>query len=217
MEAKHDMYKTFLKDSEVEESETWMAELQSSFSQAMKKQVEYIGLKAAKAMVEKQVFSQQEADKKDYEKTKRLIAQPSIKRDTEEAVSRVLLEDAFKLLEACEADKDVVPPLRKVQQALDTSLAGCNVAKDKYLEFLRREAASTEVGWILVMQKRYNQVVDRIESVIANKTKVEVDVKNLEVKTTNLRLEKIKMPWFSRELREYPRFRKTLKFKLCQV
>ena len=44
--------------------------------------------------------------------------------------------------------------------------------------------------------------MDRIESVIANQTKVEVGVKNLEAKTTNLHLEKIKMP------REYPRFRK---------
>ena len=50
--------------------------------------------------------------------------------------------------------------------------------------------------------------MDRIESVIANQTKVEVGVKNLEAKITNLRLEKTKMPWFSRELREYPRFRK---------
>ena len=64
------------------------------------------------------------------------------------------------------------------------------------------------MGWILVVQKRYNQVVDRIESVIASQTKVEVGVKNLEAKTPNLRLEKIKMPRFSGELREYPRFRK---------
>ena len=170
VEAKHDMYTTFLKDSEVEESETWIAELQSSFSEAMEKQVEYIGSKAAKAMVEKQVLSQQEAAKKDYIKRKKDF----IKRDTEEVVFRALLEDAFKLLEACEADKDVVPALRKVQQALEASLAGCKVANDKYLEFLSREEASTEVGWILVVQKRYNQVVDRIESVIANQTKVEV-------------------------------------------
>ena len=64
------------------------------------------------------------------------------------------------------------------------------------------------MGWILVVRKRYNQVVDRIESVIASQTKVEVGVKNLEAKTPNLRLEKIKMPRFSGELREYPRFRK---------
>ena len=46
-------------------NEAWIAELQSSFSEAMEKQVEYIGSKAAKAMVEKQVLSQQEAAKKD--------------------------------------------------------------------------------------------------------------------------------------------------------
>ena len=119
----------------------------------MEKQVENIGSKAAKAMVEKQVLGQQEAAKKDYEKTHKLINQAFIKQDTEEAVFRALLEDAFKLLEACEADKDVGPPLRKVQQALEASLAGCKVANEKYLEFLSREAASTEVGWILVVQK----------------------------------------------------------------
>ena len=117
-------------------------------------------------------------------------------------------------MEACEADKDVVPDLRKVQQALEASLAGCKVANDKYLEFLSREAALTEVGWILVVQKRYNQVVDRIESVIANQTKVEVGVKNLEAKTTNLCLEKIKMPRFSGELREYLRFRKDVEVQV---
>ena len=47
--------------------------------------------------------------------------------------------------------------------------------------------ASTEVRWILVVQKRYNQVVDRVESVIASQAKVEVGVQNLEAKTTNLR------------------------------
>ena len=149
VEAKHVMYTTFLKDSEVEESKAWIAELQSSFSEAMEKQVEYIGSKAAKAMIEKQVLSQQEAAKKDYEKTLKLIDQAFIKRDTEEAVFRGLLEDAFTLQEACEAERDVSPTLRKVQQVLEASLAGC----DKYLEFLSREVASTEVGWILVVQK----------------------------------------------------------------
>ena len=115
----------------------------------MEKQVEYIGSKAAKAMIEKQVLSQQEAAKKDYEKTLKLIDQAFIKQDTEEAVFRGLLEDAFTLQEACEAERDVSPTLRKVQQVLEASLAGC----DKYLEFLSREVASTEVGWILVMQK----------------------------------------------------------------
>ena len=50
VEAKHNMYTTFSKDSEVEESKAWIAELQSSFSEAMEKQVEYIGSKAAQSI-----------------------------------------------------------------------------------------------------------------------------------------------------------------------
>ena len=58
---------------------------------------EYIGLKAAMAIVEKQVVSQQEEAKRDYEKTQKLIDQAFIERDTEEAVFRAQSEDAFKL------------------------------------------------------------------------------------------------------------------------
>ena len=64
-------------------------------------------MKAAMAIVEKQVVSQQEEAKRDYEKTKKLIDQAFIERDTEEAVFRVQSEDAFKLLEVCEAYKNV--------------------------------------------------------------------------------------------------------------
>ena len=39
-------------------------------------------------------------------------------------------------------------------------------------------------------------------------------VQNLEAKTTNFRLEKMKMPRFSGELREYPRFRKDFKVQV---
>ena len=46
------------------------------------------------------------------------------------------------------------------------------------------------MGWISIGQKRYNQVVDRIESVIASQIKVEVCVQNLEAKTTNIHHEK---------------------------
>ena len=59
------------------------------------------------AIVEKQVVSQQEAAKRDYEKTQKLIDQAFIERDTEEVVFRAQSEDAFKLLEVCEAYKNV--------------------------------------------------------------------------------------------------------------
>ena len=58
------------------------------------------------------------------------------------------------------------------------------------------------------------ETIQSIESVIANQTKVEMGVQNLKVKTTNLCLEKMKMPRSSGELREYPRFRKDFKVQV---
>ena len=208
VEAKHDVYTTFLKDSEVEEGEEWIAELQESFAEAMERQIKYTEARTTMDTEAKQEFNRQEAAKRDFEKTRRSIDQAFIKRNTTEAVFRTLIDDANKLLEACKFDKSMVPALKKTQQALEASLVDCKVANDKYFEFLSREEATAEVGWILVVQKRYNGVADKIESVIASQTKPETRGQNVETKISNLRLEKIKMPKFDAEIREYPRFRK---------
>lgn len=204
VEAKHDVYTIFLEDSEVEESEEWIAQLQQLFSEAMERQIQYINAKTTMEMVTKQ----EELAKSDVQKTRRMIDQAFIKRNTTEAVFRALLDDATRLLDVCDVDKSVIPALGKIQRALEASLVDCKVANDKYFEFLSREEATAEVGWILVVQKRYSQVADEIESIIAKKIKPETCGKNLETKMSNLRLEKIKMPKFDGELREYPRFRK---------
>ena len=170
----------------------------------MERQIQYINAKTAMEMA----IKQQELAKSDFERNRKMIDQAFIKRNTTEAVFRALLDDAIRLLDVCDVDKSAVPALGKVQQALEASLADCKLANDKYFEFLSREEAVTEVGWILVVQKLYNQVADKIESVIAKKIKPETCGQDLEAKTSNLRLEKIKMPKFDGELREYPRFRK---------
>ena len=112
--------------------------------------------------------------------------QAFIKRSTTEGVFRALLDDAAKLLDAYGADKSVIPALRKNQQALEASLVKCKVANDKYFEVLMD-------GWILILQKRYNEIVDRIEPLIASQTKPETCEWKFEPKVSNLRLEKIKM------------------------
>ena len=119
--------------------------------------------------------------------------QAFIKQSTTEGVFRALLDDATKLLDAYGADKSVIPALRKNQQALEASLVRCKVANDKYFEVLSREEATIEVGWILILQKRYNEIVDRIEPLITSQTKPETCEWKFEPKVSNLRLEKIKM------------------------
>ena len=124
-----------------------------------------------------------------------------------------MVDEALHLLNASNGDKDSIPALRKVQQALEVSLADCKAANDKYFEFLDREEAMLEVGWILVVQKRYNQVVAEIESHVT-KVGSEIRSQSVEARQSNLRLEKIKMPKFDGELREYPRFKKDFEIQV---
>ena len=130
-----------------------------------------------------------------------------IKRNTTEAVFKTLVDEAVHLLDSHEAGGDAIPALCKVQQALETSLADCKAANDKYFEFLDRDEALIEVGWILFVQKQYNKVSDRIESHIAKVSPKTYD-QSTEAKLSNVRLEKIKMPRFDGDLRGYPRFKK---------
>ena len=91
------------------------------------------------------------------------------------------------------AGEDAIPALRKVQQALEVSLADCKEANDKYCEFLNRYEALMKVGWILFVQKQYNKVINIIESHIAKVSPKSHD-QNIEAKLSNLCLEKSKCP-----------------------
>ena len=207
VESKHDAYTIFLEDSEAEANEEWILELQWSFSEAMEQYIRYANTKAAKEKTAKQEVDRQEQAKLDLGKTRRMMDQAFIKRGTTEAVFKTLVDEAVHLLDSHEAGGDAVPALRKVQLALETSLADCKTANDKYFEFLDRDEALIEVGWILFVQKQYNKVSDRIESHIAKVSPKSYD-QCIEAKLSNLRLEKIKMPRFDGELRGYPRFKK---------
>jgi len=92
-----------------------------------------------------------------------MIDQAFVKRNTTEAVFKTLVDEAVHLLDSHDAGEDAIPALRKVQQALETSLSNCKAGNDKYLEFLSRHEALMEVGWILFVQKQYNKVIDRID------------------------------------------------------
>ena len=173
----------------------------------MEQYVHYSSTKAAREMAAKQEVNRKELAKLEFGKTRRLIDQAFVKRNTTEAVFRTLVDEAVHLLDSHDAGEDAIPALRKVQQALETSLADCKEANDKYFEFLNRDETLMEVGWILFVQKQYNKVTDRIELHITKVSRKSHD-QDTAAKLSNLRFEKIKMPRFDGDLREYPRLRK---------
>ena len=124
----------------------------------MEQYVHEVSTKAAREMAAKQEIDRQELAKLDFGKTSRLIDQAFVKWHTTEAVFRTLVDKAVHLLDSRDAGEDAILVLRKVQQALETSLANCKAANDKYFEFLNRDEVLLEVGWILFVQKQHNQV-----------------------------------------------------------
>ena len=103
VESKHDTYTMFLEDGEVEANEEWILELQRSFSEAMEQYVGYASTKAAREMAAKQEVDRQELAKLDFGKTRRLIDQAFVKRNTTEAVFKTLVDEAVHLLDSHEA------------------------------------------------------------------------------------------------------------------
>lgn len=205
-ESKHDVYIALIEAKDCEHEETWIEELQRSFGDAMEKEVGYVQSKTAadkKAMEEERL---QETTKKEMEKIERMIQQMTIKRRTSEIVFQQLVEDVKPALEMdC-----VTAVLTKAQEGLDAAIADCKEANDRYLELLDKDKAGTEFDWMINIQREYNAITSKIAVGIA---KNQDKLKKLESTSQgkdlcNLRLEKLKMPTFDGDIRQYPRFKK---------
>ena len=104
----------------------------------------------------------------------------------------------------------ITAALKKSQEGLDAAVADCKEANDKYLELLDKDKADAEFNWMKNIQKEYNAITSRIAVGIAKEQeklkKLESTSKGKE--SCNLRLEKLKMPTFDGDIRQYPRFKK---------
>ena len=105
-------------------------------------------------------------------------------------------------MESQSNSQDATPALRKTSKELDTALTNCNELHNKALELVDSKHAEYEIEWIRNVHTHYNEVSGRINSFIAKK----ID-HDSERKQKPLQLEKVKMPLFTGEIRDYPRFK----------
>ena len=119
-----------------------------------------------------------------------------------ETVLETLTKHAESLMELQSNGQDATPALRKTSKELDTTLTNCNELHNKALELVDSKHAEYEIEWIRNVHAHYNEVSGRIESFIAKK----ID-HDSERKQKPLQLEKVKMPLFTGEIRDYPRFK----------
>ena len=73
---------------------------------------------------------------------------------------------------------------------------------------LTKESAESEIRWIHDIQRKYNGIIEKLDVQIAKDEQLKESKQAIKEKTTNLSLEKIKLPKFDGEIREYPQFKR---------
>ena len=202
VEGNHDIYTIHLTEEEVEQSESWITELQELYSEAADLQVQYMNEQIQIEKKRSEERNRQEAIRMEQERFQSLMEQINKKKKSMETILETLTKHAQSLMESQSKGQDATPALRKTSKELDTTLTNCNELHNKALELVDSKHAEYEIEWIRNVHAHYNEVSGRIESFIAKK----ID-HDSERKQKPLQLEKVKMPLFTGEIRDYPRFK----------
>ena len=202
VEGKHDIYTIHLTEEEVEQSESWINELQELYNEAAAIQAQYMNEQIQIEKKQREEINRQEAIRIEQERFQSLIEQLNKKKKSMGTIFETLAKHAHCLMESQSNNQDAVPALRKTSKELDTTLVNCNELHDKALELVDSERAEQEIEWIRNVHAHYNEISGRIESFITQ----ERDHDSAR-KQNPLQLEKVKMPLFTGQIRDYPRFK----------
>ncbi|KAK3744163.1 hypothetical protein QZH41_006681 [Actinostola sp. cb2023] len=199
VKAKHDHYLTFLNDQECLNEEPWIDELQQLFTESMERESSYEQeIKARQSLIKQQANQKDEEDKRNV-KSKKLIEETQMKRKVKEQIFMQILDDLKTLLTKADEDSDVKGIAIKTTKELKSALDDCKESNDAYMTLLdQAEDVTNEIMWIKRMQKLYNMATDEIEEKIA---------KCQKRVSSNIRMEKIKLPTFDGNIRNYARFK----------
>ena len=202
VEGKHDLYTLYLAEEEVEQSETWINELQELYNEAAAIQIQYMNDQVQLEKKQREEISRQEVIRIEQEKFQRLLDQTNLRKKSLETIFETFTNYAQSLMESHDGGQDAPAALRKTERELEVVLANCNELHNRLLELLNAESAESEIKWIREIYARYNEISGRIESFTAKGKNVESAQKQ-----NPIQLEKVKMPSFTGEIRDYPRFK----------
>ncbi|KAL9955853.1 hypothetical protein ACROYT_G037242 [Oculina patagonica] len=203
VEGKHDIYMIHLTEDEIEQNEAWINELQELYEEAATAHAQYVNDLTLHEQKRVEEFHKQESMRHEQEKLRRLLEQFSIKKKSMRTIFDTLVEHAHDAMESQNKDVNTPEALRKTERDLDIALADCKAVHNTMLELLDYENVEKEIEWIRNMHARHQEISGRIEAFISAKR----DDNNAKDKGNPLLLEKIKMPSFHGNVRNYPQFK----------
>ena len=198
VEGKHDIYMIHLAEDEIEQNEAWINELQELYEEATTTHTQYVNDHTLHEQKRVEEFHEQESMRLEQEKLRRLLKQFSIKKKSMKTIFVTSVKHAYNAM----ASQNAPEALRKTERDLDIALADCK-ALHTMLELLDNEDVEKEIEWIRNMHARHQEISSRIEAFIS----VKINDTKAKDKSNPLQLEKIKMPSFHGNVRNYPQFK----------
>ena len=146
----------------------------------------------------------EEVRNKERVQIQRIIDQTAI-RSTAQVVFETSCQSVINILES---DKGTISTIQKFQLQLEEAFKECKRTNKELLYLLTKESAESEIRWIHDIQRRYNRIIEKLDVQIAKDEQLKELKQAIKEKTTNLSLEKIKLPKFEGEIREYRQFKR---------
>ena len=204
LESKHDLYAMYLTDEEVETADNWITEVQESFTEATTMKMSYINDIVVLESRARAEAEHEEVRNKEREQIQRIIDQTAIRRRTAQVVFETSCQSVINILES---DKGTISTIQKFQLQLE-AFKECKQTNKELLDLQTKESAESEIRWIHDIQRKYNGIIEKLDVQIAKDEQLKESKQAIKEKTTNLSLEKIKLPKFDGEIREYPQFKR---------
>ena len=195
----------YLTDEEVETADNWITEVQESFTEAMTMKMSYINDIVVLESRARAEAEHEEVRNKEREQIQRIIDQTALRRSTAQVVFETSCQSVINILES---DKGTISTIQKFQLQLEEAFKECKQTNKELLNLLTKESAESEIRWIHDIQRKYNGIIEKLDVEIAKDEQLKESKQAIKEKTTNLSLEKIKLPKFDGEIREYPQFKR---------
>lgn len=211
VQEKHEKYIAAIEDSKTsynaDAEDKWIDEMDVIYENILRKNFAYLEvIEDAKLETEKQqreIYEEQENQLR-KQKSDQAIERAKQTRNIEETAFNQEVQNLESMLDL-EAMKSspAVSMLEMAQSELKKQLEQCKKAHGEYVVLLPPERYALEVTWITNLQRIYSQLSQKTGEIIQQKKDTDRD----SLKGNGLRLESMKMPHFSGNIRDYPRFR----------
>ena len=202
VESKHDLYTMHLTDEELEVAESWITELQDLFAEATALKIQYIQNSVRSEIIARENTLRHESEMKESAERERKAEKALIRRMKAQTVFDTICSNTKHFLDNNIASHILERSLKQIEDAY----ADCRSANDDVLDLADRDTVENAIKFAAQIQCQLADMTEKLTLQIGPKD--DTVAKREPSTSSNLQLEKIKLPRFEGEIRAYPQFKR---------